>query len=57
MGALQDYVCIPGFMRMNTARYAKNFKSIDLDTSHWIQLEKPNELNKELEIWFTELGF
>ncbi|KIY51666.1 alpha/beta-hydrolase [Fistulina hepatica ATCC 64428] len=51
-GALQDYICLPQLCRSAFQGVTDDLTSQDFDTSHWVMLEKPDELNEALEKWF-----
>ncbi len=50
-GAVRDYNCIPAFMRAPFYKYAPNFTFQDYDSGHWIMMQRPEEMNKDLLGW------
>ena len=52
--ALKDYVCLAALQEHNTLQFCPNTTIVRFDTSHWIMLEKPNELNEALVTWLKE---
>ncbi len=54
--AANDYIAIPSMQEQGMRPYVKNLKVESVDTGHWLQLEKPDEVNQTLERFFTEIA-
>ncbi|KIY48043.1 alpha/beta-hydrolase [Fistulina hepatica ATCC 64428] len=52
-GALQDYVCLAQPAKMSLVGLSDDYTTHEFDTSHWLQIEKPDEFNTVLEKWIT----
>lgn len=52
--AANDYIAIPAMQEQGMRPYVKNLKVESVETGHWLQLEKPDEVNQRLERFFTE---
>jgi soluble epoxide hydrolase/lipid-phosphate phosphatase len=57
--ALKDFVCRADIGKELMKTYVedpeKNLTIVEFDTGHWIQLEQPDKLNKELENWIKQI--
>jgi soluble epoxide hydrolase/lipid-phosphate phosphatase len=53
--ALRDYVCLAVFNKAQMSQHVNIDKMTvqDFDTSHWVMLEKPDEVNAALEKFFV----
>lgn len=49
-----DYVGVPAVQEQNTRPWVENLQVKELATGHWVQLEKPDELNKVLKDFIEE---
>lgn len=49
-----DYVGVPVMEEQNTRRWVRNLQVKELATGHWVQLEKPDEVNKILKDFIEE---
>ncbi|KAG5220521.1 alpha/beta-hydrolase [Salix suchowensis] len=49
----KDAVCIPKLQTPVTQKACPNLIVREFDSGHWVQLEKKDEVNKELGAWFT----
>ncbi|KAF9021945.1 alpha/beta-hydrolase [Hymenopellis radicata] len=54
-GALRDYICVAPLMRAGFFKYAPNFTFQDYDTGHWIMLQRPEEINRDLLGWIESV--
>ena len=49
-----DYVGVPAVQEQRTRPWVKNLQVKELATAHWVQLEKPDEVNKILKDFIEE---
>ena len=49
-----DYVGVPVIQEQNTREWVPNLQVKELATGHWVQLEKPDEVNKILKDFIEE---
>ncbi|EJD35450.1 alpha/beta-hydrolase [Auricularia subglabra TFB-10046 SS5] len=54
--ALQDYIGLADMNKAGIAKIAPNLTVRDFDTGHWVYLEKPDEVNRELGAWLETLA-
>ena len=52
----QDPVGAPGVAEAGTRPFVKNLQVTQIDTGHWLQLEKPDEVNQILKHFFEGLN-
>jgi pimeloyl-ACP methyl ester carboxylesterase len=52
--ALRDATCIAQLQEMNTRQNCSDVTVIPFNTSHWIPIEIPKEVNEALEKWLNE---
>ncbi|CAF1945478.1 unnamed protein product [Rotaria magnacalcarata] len=50
IGGTQDYVCIIDAFA-GQKKYIADLKVVQLETSHWVMEEKPNEVNRVIDEW------
>ncbi|THU93375.1 alpha/beta-hydrolase [Dendrothele bispora CBS 962.96] len=53
--AIEDFKAIIPVVKANFAKSCKNATIKDFETSHWPQLQAPDEVNKELLAWIESL--
>ncbi|KAG7100071.1 hypothetical protein E1B28_001855 [Marasmius oreades] len=49
--ALEDYICIAALTALSTKAGCANLTVKEFQTNHWVQLQKADEVNTELENW------
>jgi soluble epoxide hydrolase/lipid-phosphate phosphatase len=54
--ALKDYVAPADRGKAAMEKHAMNLTMVDFDTGHWVQLEEPDMVNKELELWIQSFS-
>ncbi|CCL99357.1 uncharacterized protein FIBRA_01375 [Fibroporia radiculosa] len=54
-GCKADYAVPPAIALSDLTKYCPNRTVKEFDTSHWVQLETPDLLNRELLAWITDL--
>ncbi len=50
-GATRDYISIIVLMRAPFFKYAPDFTFQDYDADHWVMIQRPDEVNKDLLEW------
>ncbi|KAF8995114.1 Alpha/Beta hydrolase protein [Cyathus striatus] len=55
IATLQDYVCLPEVGTAIMKSYADNLEIKEIDTSHWVMFEKPDDLNETLDEFISKL--
>ncbi|KAL0574465.1 hypothetical protein V5O48_007479 [Marasmius crinis-equi] len=53
--ASEDYIGVAALNIQQTKAYCENLTVREFQANHWVQLQRPNELNKELEAWLEGL--
>ncbi|KAF5344592.1 hypothetical protein D9758_013904 [Tetrapyrgos nigripes] len=53
--ALEDAACLAPLQKVITEKFAKNATIKDFKTGHWVQMQAPEEVNKELLAWIESL--
>ncbi|THV06216.1 alpha/beta-hydrolase [Dendrothele bispora CBS 962.96] len=53
--ALEDYICLPLLSKPNMDKYCKNLTYKEFKANHWIMLQVPDEVNRELLAWVEGL--
>lgn len=53
--ALEDYVAIAAVNILRTKSMCENLTVKEFQANHWVQLQLPNEVNKELAAWLVGL--
>lgn len=51
----KDYIAVPAMQEEVMRPYVKNLKVETVETGHWLQLEKPGEVNAILQSFFEEV--
>lgn len=51
----KDVIALPAMMEGMTRKWAKDLRVENLDTGHWVYLEKPDEVNTILKRFFEEV--
>ena len=55
IGGTKDYICIPKLFA-EQGKFVPELESVELDSSHWIMEEKPDEVNRTIEAWVKKLN-
>ena len=55
-GALNDVICIPAQYEQSMPQYVSNLTIRTYDASHWLHLEKKDEVNKDIKEWLQTLN-
>ncbi|CCL99356.1 uncharacterized protein FIBRA_01374 [Fibroporia radiculosa] len=50
-GGKSDYATLPAIAYESLKKYCPNITIKEFDTGHWIQLQAPDEVNRELLVW------
>jgi len=50
-----DCICLAAIGKQQSLTYVKNLTVKDYDAGHWVQLEAPDQLNKDLEEWIQAI--
>ena len=51
----KDYVAVPMLQEENIRPWAKDLRVKELDSAHWVQLQKRDEVNAYLQDFFDEV--
>ena len=51
----KDYVGVSWMQEQNMRPWAKDMRVKELDSAHWVQLEKREEVNRALQDFFDEV--
>lgn len=54
--AEKDLICLADIQEAATRAWAKYFKVASMDTTHWLNVEKPQQFNKIVEDYVNGLG-
>jgi soluble epoxide hydrolase/lipid-phosphate phosphatase len=53
---LQDPICLPSMAIASATPWCSNLTVRELDTGHWVMLEKPDELNATIDEFLQGLA-
>ncbi|CAF4017616.1 unnamed protein product [Rotaria sordida] len=53
-GGMKDAICLP-MLYANQKQYIADLETVEIDASHWIMEEKPDEINRSIEQWIKRI--
>uniref|UniRef100_A0A0W0FKQ5 AB hydrolase-1 domain-containing protein n=1 Tax=Moniliophthora roreri TaxID=221103 RepID=A0A0W0FKQ5_MONRR len=56
IAAAEDYIAIPSMAIPTTKEYCSNVVIKEFQANHWVHLQRPDEVNKELGVWLEGLN-
>ena len=56
LGATKDYVCVSAVGISEMERYSTDVTTEEMNTGHWIHIERPQEVNDSISRWLESKG-
>ena len=51
----RDFICVPTVQEQAMRPHVRSLKIVTVDAGHWLQLQKPDEINKTLREFLEEV--
>lgn len=51
----RDFICVPAIQEHVMRPHLQNLKIVTMEAGHWLQLQKPDDVNKTLKQFFEEV--